>query len=45
MVSCTQFSFGKHTDRTSAQAGLSVGSIVRGSVLIGTIKTHAMSVW
>lgn len=39
MVGCTQISFGKYTDRTSAQAGLSLGSIVRGSVLVVTIET------
>jgi hypothetical protein len=44
MVGCTQINFVKYTDRTSTQAGLSVGSIVRGSVLIVTIETQAMSV-
>jgi hypothetical protein len=43
MVGCTQISFGKYTDRTSTQAGLSVGSIVGGSILIVTIETQAMS--
>ena len=45
MVGFTQISFGKYTDRTSTQAGLSVGSIVRFSVLIITIESQAMSVW
>jgi hypothetical protein len=46
MVGRTQINFGKYTDRTFThwQAGLSVGSIVRGSVLVVTIETQAMSV-
>jgi len=44
MVGCKQISFWEYTDRTSTQAGLSLGSIVRGSVLIVTIETQAMSV-
>jgi hypothetical protein len=46
MVGRTQISFGKYTDRTFTyrQAGLSVGSIVRGSVLVVTIEAQAMSV-
>jgi len=43
MVGYTQINFGKCTDRTSIQAGLSVGSIVRGSVLIVKIETQATS--
>jgi hypothetical protein len=42
MVGCTQISFGEYTDGTFTQAGLSVGSIVRGYVLIVTIETHSM---
>jgi hypothetical protein len=44
MVGCMQISFGKYTNTIFTQAGLSVGSIVRGSVLIVTIETQAMSV-
>lgn len=42
MVGYTQISFGKYTDGNFTQAGLSVGSIVRGSVFIFTIETHSM---
>jgi hypothetical protein len=44
MVGCAQINFRIYADRTSTQAGLSVGSIVRGSVLIVTIETQTMSV-
>jgi hypothetical protein len=42
MVGRTQFIFGKFADRTPTQAGLSVGSNVRGSVLIVTIETDSI---
>ena len=44
MVGLRQISFSIYTDRASTQARLSVGSNVRGSVLIATTKTQAMSV-
>lgn len=44
MVGLKQINLSKYTDRASTQAGLSVGSIVRGSVLIATTKTQGMSV-
>jgi hypothetical protein len=44
MVGLRRINFSKYTDRASTQAGLSVGSIVRGSVYIATTKTQAMSV-